>query len=156
MEAAMAKKYRVTLTAQEQADLQFMISRGKGAARKLAHARILLQADESKEGPASTDEQIAQALNTTTRTVERVRQRFVEQGLESALLPARSRRIYSRKLDGKQEAKLIALACSRPPAGKSRWTLRLLAEEVVEMEIVDSLSHETVRQTLKKTSSSRT
>lgn len=152
----MAKKYRVTLTAQEQADLQFMISRGKGAARKLAHARILLQADESKEGPASTDEQIAQALNTTTRTVERVRQRFVEQGLESALLPARSRRIYSRKLDGKQEAKLIALACSRPPAGKSRWTLRLLAEEVVEMEIVDSLSHETVRQTLKKTSSSRT
>lgn len=152
----MAKKYRVTLTAQEQADLQTMISRGKGDARKLAHARILLQADESKQGPARTDEQIAQALNTTTRTVERVRERFVEQGLESALLPARSRRIYSRKLDGKQEAKLIALACSRPPAGKGRWTLRLLADEAVEMEIVDSLSHETVRQTLKKTSSSRT
>jgi hypothetical protein len=85
-----------------------------------------------------------------------VRERFVEQGLEAALLPAPSTRIYARKLDGKQEARLIALACSKPPAGKKRWTLRLLADEAVEMAITDALSHETVRQTLKKTSSSRT
>ena len=152
----MAKLYRVTLTPRERQELQEMISRGKGAARKLAHARIVLQADESDRGPQRTDEQIAEALDTTTRTVERVRQRFVEQGLEAALVPARSKRIYTRKLDGKQEAKLIALACSKAPAGKRRWTLRLLAEQMVELEVVDELSHETVRQTLKKTSSSPT
>jgi transposase len=147
----MAKLYRVTLTQAERQDLQQMISRGKGDARKLAHARILLQADESDHGPQRTDQQIADSLDTTTRTVERVRQRFVEQGLEAALVPARSKRIYTRKLDGKQEAKLIALACSAPPAGKKRWTLRLLAEQMVELEVTDELSHETVRQTLKKT-----
>ena len=151
----MAKKYRVTLTDQERIDLHNLISRGKGNARKLNHARILLQADESAAGPARTDEQVAEALNTTARTVERVRQRFVEQGFEAALVPAPSKRIYTRKLDGKQEAKLIALACSKPPEGKSHWTLRLLADEAVEMEICDSLSHETVRQTLKKMSLSR-
>lgn len=148
----MAKLYRVTLTRSERQDLQQMISRGKEAARKLAHARILLQADESDHGPGRTDEQIAAALETTTRTVERVRERFVEQGLEAALVPARSKRIYTRKLDGKQEAKLIALACSKPPTGKKRWTLRLLAEQMVELKLADELSHETVRQTLKKTS----
>jgi transposase len=149
----MAKLYRVTLTQPERDELQQMISRGKGDARKLAHARVLLQADESDDGgPRRTDEQVAEALNLSTRTVERVRQRFVEQGLEAALIPARTSRVYQRKLDGRQEAKLIALACSKPPAGKKRWTMRLLADEAVEMEITDSLSHETVRQTLKKTS----
>ena len=148
----MAKRYRVTLTQPERDELQQMIRKGKSAASKLAHARILLQADESDEGPARTDVQIAESLNASTRTVERVRQRFVEQGFEAALVPARSKRIYTRKLDGKQEAKLIALACSKPPAGKKRWTLRLLADEAVELQIVDSVSHETVRQTLKKTS----
>lgn len=148
----MAKRYRVTLTQGERDELQQMISQGKSDARKLAHARVLLQADEAEEAPARTDGQIAGALNLSTRTVERVRERFVEQGLESALLPARSKRIYQRKLDGKQEAKLIALACSKPPAGKKRWTLRLLADQAVELEITDALSHETVRQTLKKTS----
>jgi transposase len=152
----MAKLYRVTLTPRERQELQQMISRGKGAARQLAHARIVLQADESDRGPRRTDEQIAEALATTTRTVERVRQRLAEQGLEAALVPARSKRIYTRKLDGKQEAKLIALACSKAPAGKRRWTLRLLAEQMVELEIVDELSHETVRQTLETTSSSPT
>lgn len=152
----MAKRYRITLTHQERVELEQMISRGKSDARKLAHARVLLQADESEHAPARTDQQIAEALNLSTRTVERVRERFVEQGFEAALVPARSKRIYSRKLDGKQEAKLIALACSKPPAGKKRWTLRLLADEAVEMDITDSLSHETVRQTLKKTNSSRT
>jgi len=148
----MAKLYRVTLTQAERQELRQMISRGKGDARKLAHARILLQADEAKGGPACTDDQIASALNSTTRTIERVRERFVEQGLEAALVPARSKRIYTRRLDGRQEAKLIALACSKAPAGKRRWTLRLLAEQMVELKVVDELSHETVRQTLKKTS----
>jgi transposase len=131
--------------------LRAKISKGKTGARKLAHARILLQADESEDGPAQTDQQIAAALDTTTRTVERVRLRFVTESLESALLPKPTKRIYTRKLDGEQEAKLIAIACSKPPAGKKRWTLRLLAEQVVELEVVDSVSHETVRQTLKKT-----
>jgi transposase len=148
----MAKLYRVTLSPSERDELQQMISTGKASARKLAHARILLQADESEQGPHCSDEQIAGSLNTATRTVERVRERFVEQGFEAALAPAVSKRIYQRKLDGGQEAKLIALACSKPPAGKARWTLRLLAEEAVELEITDSLSYETVRQTLKKTS----
>jgi transposase len=133
-----------------------MISRGKADARKLAHARILLQADESGRGPACTDEQIASSQNVSVRTIERVRRRFVEESLESALLPKPTKRIYTRKLDGEQEAKLIATACSKPPAGRKRWTLRLLAGRMVELDVVGGLSHETVRQTLKKTSSSRT
>ena len=148
----MAKLYRVTLTPSERQDLQLLISKGKAAARKLARARILLQADEADGGPACIDQEIAAALNTTTRTVERVRQRFVEQGLEAAVSPAVSHRIYQRKLDGRQEAKLIQLACSAAPTGKSRWTLRLLAQQMVELKVVDELSHETVRRTLKKTS----
>ena len=148
----MAKRYRVTLTPPERQELQQLISRGKADARKLAHARILLQADESQQGPSRTDQDIAGSLNVATRTVERVRERFVELGLELALLPRPSKRVYARKLDGRQEAKLIALACGKPPAGKRRWTLRLLADEMVELDVVDSLSYETVRQTLKKTS----
>jgi transposase len=148
----MAKRYRVTLTQQERQELQQLVSRGKADARKLAHARILLQADESEGGPRRTDEQVASALDGSTRTVERVRERFVEEGLDAALLPRPGKRVYARKLDGRQEARLIALACSRPPAGKARWTLRMLADEMVELEVVDSLSHEAVRQALKKTS----
>ncbi len=152
----MAKRYRVTLTQPERQELQQLISRGKADARKLAHARILPQADEAEGGPRRTDEQIASALDTATRTVERVRERFVGQGLDAALLPKPSKRVYARarKLDGRQGARLIALACGKPPAGKRRWTLRLLADEMVELEVevVDSLSHETVRRTLKKTS----
>ena len=134
----MAKRYRVTLTQPERQELQQLISRGKADARKLAHARILLQADEAEGGPRRTDGQIAAALDTSTRTVERVRERFVEQGVEAALLPKPSKRVYARKLDGRQEAKLIALACSKPPAGKARWTLRLLADEMVELEVVST------------------
>ena len=152
----MAKKYKVTLTEAERDELRAMISKGKADARKLTHARILLQADESEGGPKRTDQEIAAALNTTTRTIERVRQRFVGESLESALLPKPTKRIYTRKLDGEQEARLIAFACSKPPAGKKRWTLRLLADRMVELDVVDGLSHETVRQTLKKTRSGRT
>src|SRR5215210_4271956 len=149
-EAAMAKRYRVTLTAEEREALGGMISRGKADARKLAHARVLLQADASEGGPDWTDARIAEAVRVSVRTIERVRQRFVEEGLEAALLPKPSPRVYARKLDGAQEAKLVALACSEPPEGKTRWTLRLLAERMVELEVVPDLSHETVRQTLKK------
>ena len=152
----MAKRYRVTLTPEERDELQRMISRGKADARKLAHARILLRADEAEGGPARADEDVASALDVSVRTIERVRQRFVEQGLEAALLPKPSRRLYGRKLDGEQEAHLLALACAAPPEGKARWSLRLLAERMVALEHVGTLSHETVRQALKKTSSSRT
>jgi transposase len=151
-EVGMAKKYRVTLTAGERAELGGLLGKGKAGARKLAHARILLQADAADGGPARMDEQVAAGLNVSTRTVERVRQRFVEEGLQAALLPKPTKRAYARVLDGKQEAHLIALACSAPPAGKKRWTLRLLAEQVVELKYADAVSHETVRRVLKKTS----
>jgi transposase len=149
-EAAVAKRYRVTLTGEEREALGHMISRGKAAARRLVHARVLLQADASEGGPDWTDTRIAEAVRVSVRTIGRVRQRFVEEGLEAALQPKPSRRVYARKLDGAQEAKLIALACSGPPEGKTRWTLRLLAERMVELEVVPELSHERVRQTLKK------
>ena len=152
----MAKKYRVTLTSEERAAMVAMISRGKADARKLAHARILLQADEAPGGPGRIDADIAAALDTSTRTVERVRQRFVEQGLEAALSPKPTKRIYARALDGRQEAHLIALACSEPPKGKKRWTLRLLAGQMVALEHAETLSHEAVRRAPKKTRSSRT
>jgi transposase len=153
---AVAKRYRVTLTAEEREDLRRMISRGKADARKPAHARIPLQADEAEVGPARADEEIASALDASVRTVERVRRRFVEQGLAAAPLPKPSRRIYTRKLDGEQEAHLLALACGRPPEGKARRSLRLLAGRMVELEHGTTLSRETVRQALKETSSSRT
>lgn len=152
----MAKKYVVTLEVQEREELTRLVSVGKAAARKSTHARVLLMADESPGGQARRDQDIAEALALSVKTVERVRQRFVEEGLEAALVPAVSKRIYTRKLDGRQEAKLLAIACSRPPAGKKRWTLRLLADQMVELDVVDELSYETVRQTLKKTRSSRT
>jgi transposase len=151
----MGKKYRVTLSTAERDELTALIGKGKAAARKLAHARVLLQVDESEAGARSTDEQVAQALNLSRRTVERVRERFVEQGFTAALLPQPSTRRYERAFDGAQEARLIALACSAPPEGTSRWTLRLLAEQAVELKIVDTVSHETVRQALKKTNSGR-
>jgi transposase len=148
----MAKRYRVTLTAGERDGLEAMIRKGKADARKLAHARVLLQVDEAGGGPGRIDRDVAAALDLSVRTVERVRRRFVEEGLDAALLPRPSKRVYARVLDGAQEAKLIALACSRPPEGKRRWTLRLLAEQVVELGYAGSVSHETVRRTLQKTS----
>jgi transposase len=150
----MAKKYRVTLTAEEREQGPTLIAKGKASARKLAHARVLLQADETEAAPGRTDEETAAALNLSVRTIERVRERFVEQGLAAALLPKPSTRRYERALDGAQEARLIAWACSAPPAGKSRWTLPLLAEQLVELQVLDTVSRECVRQALKKTNSS--
>jgi transposase len=149
----MGKRYRITLEVEERQSLEQLLSKGKADVRRLKHAQILLKSDESKSGRAWSVPGIAEAVGCGTATVERVRRRFVEKGLEMALSPYRSpRREYRPKLDGEQEARLITLACSQPPEGRSRWTLRLLADALVELELVDSISHETVRQTLKKTS----
>jgi transposase len=153
----MVKKYRVTLEAAEREQLRQLLSRGKADVRRLKHAQILLAADESDNTPGQTDDSISDAVGVGRATVERVRRRFVEEGLELSLSPYRTpKRIYTTKLDGKAEAHLIAIACSSPPEGQSRWTLSLLALQMVELKHVDSLSRETVRQTLKKMNSSRT
>jgi transposase len=149
----MKKKYIVTLTDEERQMLQEMLSRGKAAARKLTHARILLKADASPGGPDWKDEAIAEALEVGRATAERVRKEFVEDGLNAALERRKSRRQYRRKLDGDGEAHLVALACQKPPEGRSRWTLKLLADRMVELEYVDQISYQTVRRTLKKTNS---
>ena len=149
------KKYVVTLTDEERQRLRALIASGKGPARKLMHARILLKADRRGRQPDWKDATIATGLEVGIATVERVRRQFVEDGLEAALVPRPSRRQYHHKLGGEEEAHLIALACSKPPAGRARWTLRLLAERMVALEYVDTVSHETVRVTLKKTNSSR-
>ncbi len=151
----MNKKYRVTLTEEERTMLHQLISVGTAPARTLTHARILLKVDESVDGPGWTDEAIAEALEVNRSTIERVRQRCVDEGFEAALRPRPSRQLHPRKLDGAQEAHLVALACSPAPQGRGRWSLRLLADKLVELEIVDAISYETVRQTLKKTRSSR-
>jgi transposase len=153
----MTKRYRVTLEAEERDHLRQLLSKGKADVRRLKHAQILLAADESDAGPALSDDQISRTVDVARATVERIRQRFVEEGLELSLSPYRTpNRIYRTKLDGRQEAHLIALACSTPPEGRSRWTLSLLADQMVELKHVDSVSRETVRQTLKKMNSSRT
>jgi transposase len=149
------KLYRVKLMAEERAQLQELLSKGKAAARTLMHARILLKADEGVDGPRLTDDQIAEAVEVNRSTVERVRMRCVDEGVEAALRPRPSRQLHPRKLDGVQEAHLVALSCSPAPRGRNRWSLRLLADKLVELEIVDDISYETVRQTLKKTNSSR-
>lgn len=148
----MKKKYIVTLTEAERQMLQAMLSKGKAAARKLMHARILLKADASTGGPAWYDDQIAEGLEVGRATVERVRKDFVEEGLEAALERRNPRRQYERRLDGDGEAHLIALACSQAPQGRSRWTLQLLADRMVQLEYVEQISDQTVRRTLKKTS----
>src|SRR5512135_3648676 len=149
------KRYKVTLDAQERQDLHDLIAAGQAAARKLTHARILLKADAAEGGPAWPDHQIADALEVSVATVERVRQRFVEEGLDAALdRKRRERPAREVKRDGRAEARLIALACSAPPEGRAVWTMRLLADKLVELEVVDSISDETVRLALKKTRSS--
>ena len=146
----MKKKYIVTLTGAERRMLQEMLSRGKAAARKLMHARILLKADVGADGPGWDDDAIAQGLEVGRATVERVRKEFVEEGLEAALERRKPRRQYERALDGDDEAHLVALACQKPPEGRSRWTLRLLADRMVQLEYVEQVSYQTVRRTLKK------
>jgi transposase len=148
----MRKFYRVTLTSEECQELQALVSKGRSAARKLTRARIVLLADQAEGGRAKQDPEIADALGCGRATVERVRKQFVEEGLEATLNPKPTTRTYERRLDGKAEAHLVAIACGAPPEGRARWTLRLLADRMVGLGQVESLSHETVRQTLKKTS----
>jgi hypothetical protein len=147
------KKYVVRLSAAEREELLALVRKGKGAARTRTHAQILLQTDSGSQGPGWSDEAISDAVAVHPTTVANVRQRCVEEGMEAALQRRAPRRQYLRKLDGTQEAHLIAVACSEPPGGQKRWTLRLLADKLVELEVVDSIARETVRQTLKKTRS---
>ena len=151
------KKHRVTLTTEEREQLRHLLARGKADVRKLKHAHILLKSDEAEGGPAWSDARIAEALDVGLATVERLRRRFIEEGFEAALSHYRGpNRVYRTKLDGEQQAHLIALACSQPPDGRRRWTLTLLAEHMVALGHVASLSYETVRQMLKKTRCART
>lgn len=142
------KKYKVELTPAQREELIHMISTGRAAARELTHARILLKADQGPEGPGWSDAQIQVALEISTSTVARVRKRCAERGVQEAILPAKASAMRKRRLDGRQEAYLIALACSQPPEGCVRWTVRLLAEELVELGYIETISHETVRKTL--------
>jgi transposase len=153
----MKKKYPVTLTRSEREHLKSLIAAGTAPARKLTHVRILLKADQSPQGPAWVDEDVAEAVEVSQPTVSRVRKQYFEEGLQAALNRRPPNRHYHRKLDGEQEARLVALACSEPPEGLARWSLRLLADKLVELEIVeDEVSYQTVRRTLKKTNLSPT
>jgi transposase len=149
------KKYLVKLSQQEREELQERISTGKSSARSFLHARILLKADASEAGPGWKDEQISEALDVSLSTIGRVRQRFVEEGTEAALSRRPGSGYRDPKIDGEKEAHLVALTCSQAPSGQARWTLRLLAEKMVELEYIESLSHETVRRVLKKTNLNR-
>ncbi len=146
----MNKKYIVRLTAEERKHLEDFVSKGKRVAYKIKHANILLKADA--DGPGWSDEAIAEAFSAHANTVRNVRQRFVEQGLNAALERKRqSAPSRNRILDGEKQARLHAIGCSKAPEGRSRWTLQLLAEEMVRLDIVESISYETVRRALKKT-----
>lgn len=147
------KKYKVTLTEEERQELDALSSKGKHAAQTVLNALILLACDEGKfQKERSINEDIARVLNVSMKTIDRVKKRFVEEGLNMALTGKPSTRVYSRKVDGDLEAHLVALSCSEPPEGHLHWTLRLLADKAVELNYVENISYETVRRTLKKTS----
>jgi transposase len=150
-----SKKHHVQLTAEQRDHLEGIIRTGTEAAQTQIHARILLKADRSADGPAWQDDAIVSALDVSRPTVERVRRAFATHGLDAALHRRKAVRTRRRRLDGSQEARLIAVTCSAPPEGRERWTLSLLAEKLVELEVVDSIARETVRTTLKKTNLSR-
>lgn len=147
------KKYIVRLSGEERKSLISLVSSGKGSARMFTRARILLKADVGEGGSGWSDEKISEALDVTVQTVERVRKQLVEEGLEAVLSRRKyTQKISRKKLDGDTEAHLIALACSETPKGYARWSLRLLADRMVELGYVESISHEAVRRVLKKTS----
>ncbi len=150
------KKYRVQLSQEQRQQLEREVKTGKSPARQQMHARILLKADEGAAGPGWSDEQISEALEASLSTIERVRRRFVEHGLADAMTRRpQPERPHKRKIDGDQEAHLIALCCSEVPAGHEHWTMRLLADKMVELGYVEQVSHKTVWETLKKMNSSR-
>lgn len=144
-------KHAVVLTDEQRAQLRTLAGRGAAPARRLTHARILLKADQGEGGAAWSDAAIAGALEVHPATVARVRQQFVAEGLEAARDRRAPRREYPRKLDGEREARLVAVACGTPPPGYARWSLRLLADELVRLEVVDAVAHETARRTLQQT-----
>ena len=145
------KKYTVTLTKDEREALDALTSKGKHKSQKILNALILLGCDEGEyQKETSTNEVIANVLNISMRKIDRVKKRFVEDGLETALNGRKGSRTYAKKVDGDFEAHLVALSCSEPPEGFVRWSLRLLADKVVELEYIDSISHETIRRILKK------
>ena len=149
------KKYIVRLSQKERQDLKQFISSGKRLAQLFTRARILLKADQGEEGPGWPDEKISQALDVTVQTVERIRKQLVEKGFDAVLNRQQySQKVSRKKIDGDAEAHLIAISCGRPPEGRSNWSLRLLADRMVELGYVESISYETVRKTLKKTRSS--
>lgn len=145
------KKYIVSLTDAQRQDLEQFVMTGVAAAYAINHARILLKANTNQAGGGWLDEEISSAIDVSVATVERIRKQFVREGLESCLKQRPRQRVRLRALDGEQEAHLIAIACSAAPLGQARWTLRLLADRMVELGQVESLSYETVRRTLKKT-----
>ena len=148
------KKYVVTLTKDEREALEALAAKGKHKSQKILNALILLGCDAGgSQKKRSTNEQMARVLNVSMRKIDRVKERFVVEGLEVALNGRKGSRIYAKKADGDFEAHLVALSCSQPPEGFARWSLRLLADKVVELEYIDSVSHETVRRVLKKTKS---
>ena len=149
------KKYGIRLTTDEQQELKALVSRGRTVAYKQTHARILLMSDEAREDGGMKNADISGALGVGLSMVERVRRRCVEEGIESALNRKKQLRRRQKILDGEGEARLIAMACGEPPEGRASWTLKLLADQLVECEIVETISTETVRQVLKKTNSSR-
>lgn len=150
------KKYIVTLTEEERKTLAELTSKGKHKAQKILNALLLLGCDTGKfQTKHLTNEEIARVLNTSMRKIDRVKKRFVEEGLDAAIDKRKGSRIYVKKADGDFEAHLIALSCSNPPDGFARWSLRLLADKVVELNYINSISHEAVRRVLKKTRLSR-
>jgi len=148
-------KYVVRLTVEERETLESLVAAGRAAADKLLRARMLLKANVGQSGPGWSDEKIAEAFEVGLSTIHRLRQRLVEDGFEAALVRKPRSRHRVPKLDGEKEARLVALACSAPPEGRARWTLQLLADKLVELDVVDSISDETVRLRLKKTNLSR-
>ncbi len=146
----MKKRYVVRLSAEEREQLQGLVNRGREAAYRRRHAQVLLLVDEGEHGEGLTDREVAERVGFWRRTIEQIRERCVREGLQSALERKKRTRERSRRLDGEGEARLVSLACSKPPAGHSRWTLRMLGDRLVELEVVDSISPETVRQVLKK------
>lgn len=146
----MPKQFHVMLTDQQRSELQQFICAGHASARKLIHARVLLKADASPGGSSWSDSQIAEALEVTVATVERIRKRFHQEGLEASLGARKPNRVYVRKIDDSAEKTLIATVYQDPPPGHMRWTLRLLADKLIELQVCESVSHETVRKAMKK------
>lgn len=143
-------KYKVTLTKEEREELESIIHKGKHTSQRFRNAYVLLNCDEGEYSDKVTNTEISKILKVGMRTIDRIKKRFIEEGFDAVLERKPSTREYERKADGDFEARLIALSCSEPPEGFSRWSLRLLADKVVELQIVDSISHETVRSVLKK------